>query len=61
MKRARTKPPAPGRPTLEGERMYSSSIRMTKAQRAKLTRLGGSAWVRRRIDSAQDYPDFSKV
>lgn len=30
------------------------SIRMTVAQRAKLLRIGGSAWIRARIDKARD-------
>jgi len=31
-----------------------SSIRLTTEQREKLSRLGGSAWIRKAIDSADD-------
>ncbi|MHB1091540.1 hypothetical protein [Thiobacillus sp.] len=30
------------------------AVRMTIAQRAKLLRIGGSAWIRARIDKARD-------
>lgn len=33
--------------------MKSVSIKMTDAQRAKLTKLGGAPWVRERIDKAK--------
>lgn len=44
-----------GRPPVrEGEETMSVSLRMTKAQREKLERLGGAKWVRDRIDKAKE-------
>lgn len=36
------------------------SIRMTIAQREKLLRIGGSAWIRARIDKARDILEGGK-
>lgn len=42
-----------GRPALaEGEASVFVGIRMTADQRSKLQRLGGAAWIRKRIDKA---------
>ena len=38
---------------LHGENMQAFHFRMTKAQREKLDRLGGAAWVREQIDKAK--------
>ena len=38
----------------EGEETVSTTLRMTKGQRAKLGRLGGAEWVRARIDEAPE-------
>lgn len=60
MRRTRAKrppDPAAGRPMLYGEKMASTSIRMTDAQKAKLQRLGGNAWVRRKIDEASVFAE----
>ena len=48
-------PPArpQGRPALaEGEASVFVGIRMTQDQKDKLQRLGGAAWIRKRIDKA---------
>lgn len=37
-------------PVADGEVTISCSIRMTKAQRGKLRRLGGARWIRKMID-----------
>lgn len=42
------KPVKPGEPTT------STTLRLTKAQREKLERLGGAKWVRERIDEAPE-------
>jgi len=42
------------KPVKPGEDTVTVSLRMTPAQRAKLARLGGAQWVRRRIDDAPD-------
>lgn len=42
-----------GRKPLLGERCHSTSIALTQAQKEKLKRLGGAAWVRRQIDEAE--------
>ena len=42
------------KPIKEGQETVTVSIRLTVAQRAKLDRLGGAAWVRERIDKAKD-------
>jgi hypothetical protein len=39
---------------LHGENMQAFHFRMTKAQREKLDRLGGAAWLRERIDKAKE-------
>lgn len=36
------------------------AVRMTLAQRAKLLRIGGSAWIRARIDRARDILEGDK-
>lgn len=38
---------------LHGENMQAFHFRMTKAQREKLGRLGGAAWIRECIDKAK--------
>lgn len=44
-----------GRPPLqEGEATVVVTTKMTAMQRDKLQRLGGSAWIRERIDKARD-------
>jgi hypothetical protein len=52
---AMTEPRKPGRPRLPDSERYSErvEIRCTKAQREKLDRLGGVAWIRERIDKAR--------
>ena len=46
--------PGAGRPSIDpGQETVPVSIRMTKAQRAKLEKLGGPQWVRDRIDKAK--------
>jgi hypothetical protein len=48
----------PGRPEVTPEdRLQVVSIRLTEAQKAKLERLGGSAWVRQKIDRAKESKD----
>lgn len=42
------------KPVKAGEETVTVSLRMTEAQRDKLTRLGGAAWVRQRIDKAKE-------
>lgn len=45
----------PGRPEVQPEdRLQVVSIRLTEAQKAKLDRLGGSAWLREKIDRAKE-------
>jgi hypothetical protein len=41
------------KPLPEGEAMIPVSIKMKPAQRDKLLQLGGSPWVRERIDKAK--------
>lgn len=53
-KRAKKAPTGAGRPRLGEEAMKPRSVRMTDAQAEKLDRLGGGAWVRDRIDKAED-------
>jgi hypothetical protein len=44
----------PGRPALPpGKALKVGSIRLTAAQWDKLAKLGGGAWVRKRIDRAR--------
>jgi hypothetical protein len=44
-----------GRPPVKaGEETITVSLRMTPAQREKLSRLGGAKWVRERIDRAKE-------
>lgn len=55
----KTKHGGPGRgqgrkPVKQGEETVTVSLRMTAAQREKLARLGGAAWVRRQIDGADN-------
>lgn len=42
------------KPVEEGRPTISVSLRMTEAQRDKLARLGGAAWVRQKIDRAKE-------
>jgi len=42
------------KPLPEGEAMVSTSVKLKPAQRDKLVRLGGSQWVRRKIDKAKE-------
>lgn len=42
------------KPLKEGQETVTLSIRLTVAQRAKLERLGGAAWLRTRIDKAKE-------
>ena len=42
------------KPVKQGEETVTVSLRMTAAQRDKLTRLGGAEWVRLRIDKARE-------
>ena len=44
-----------GRPALPPEQRQTerAEVRMTKAQREKLDKLGGAAWIRERIDKAR--------
>ena len=44
------------KPLKEGQDTVTVSIRLTVAQRAKLERLGGAAWLRDRIDKAKEAP-----
>lgn len=51
-------PTGAGRPPLDGqEAMKTRTFRATDAQAEKLERLGGSEWIRRKIDSAKDPAD----
>lgn len=44
-----------GRPPVKaGEETVTVCLRVTQGQREKLSRLGGAAWVRDRIDRAKD-------
>ena len=44
----------PGRPSIDpGEDTQPISVRLTAAQREKLTKLGGPPWVREKIDKAK--------
>lgn len=38
---------------LHGENMQAFHFRMTNAQREKLDKLGGGAWIRKQIDKAK--------
>jgi hypothetical protein len=46
----------PGRPRLPDSERFTEvvQVRCTKAQREKLDRLGGVAWIRERIDRAKE-------
>lgn len=45
----------PGRPEVpQDERLRVGSIRLTEAQWAKLARLGGAEWLRRKINAAKE-------
>mgnify|MGYP000054620544 FL=1 len=41
------------KPVKQGEETVTVSLRMTAAQRDKLSQLGGADWVRKRIDKAK--------
>jgi hypothetical protein len=41
------------KPLAEGERTVMFALRMTLAQREKLTLLGGAQWLREKIDKAK--------
>lgn len=41
------------KPIEEGQATVTVSLRLTRPQREKLTRLGGAAWVRERINKAR--------
>lgn len=43
----------PGRPTIGKEKMVLMSLYVTREQREKVKKLGGSAWIRLQIDSAE--------
>lgn len=43
------------KPVKHGEETVTLSLRVTVAQRAKLARLGGAEWVRRKIDLAKEH------
>lgn len=38
----------------EGDPMVPVTVKMQPAQKEKLTRLGGGAWVRKKIDQAKE-------
>lgn len=42
------------KPVKQGEETVTASLRMTVAQRDKLARLGGAAWVRQQIDRTKE-------
>ena len=42
------------KPVKPGEETVTVSLRMTPAQRDKLSKLGGAGWVREQIDSAKE-------
>jgi hypothetical protein len=42
------------KPVKPGDETVTPSLRVTAAQRGKLTRLGGAAWVRRKIDGENE-------
>ena len=42
------------KPLKKGQETVTLSVRLTVAQRAKLERLGGPAWLRDRIDKAKE-------
>ena len=42
------------KPLKEGQATVTLSVRLTVAQREKLERLGGAAWLRDRIDKAKE-------
>lgn len=50
-----TKPKrGPGRPPIGAAPMTRACVALSKEQREKLRRLGGSAWIRRQIDKAEE-------
>ena len=54
----RSTPRGRGRPPLEdGVDTIPVTVRMTASQKEKLARLGGSPWVRARIDKARELPE----
>ena len=50
--KAPAKTAATGRPLLVGERLKTTSFRLTVAQQDKLAKLGGGEWIRKKIDAA---------
>lgn len=42
------------KPLKEGEETVTVGVKMAKSQRDKLQRLGGSKWIRARIDKAKE-------
>jgi hypothetical protein len=49
-----TKPPRMGRPPVPADQQarIPYNVRLTPAQREKVERLGGAAWIRAQIDAA---------
>lgn len=47
-------PMGAGRPRFGAEVLLPTTIRLNRAQREKLGRLGGGVWIRNKIDSAKD-------
>lgn len=43
-----------GRPRFDAEVMQTASFRCTPEQKAKLERLGGAVWIRKKIELAKD-------
>lgn len=50
----RKRAPGGGRKPIYSDALKSRNMPMTEAQREKLSRLGGAAWVRAQIDAAPD-------
>jgi hypothetical protein len=53
-RRGGARPGAGRKPIAEGERLRPTTVTLTEAQREKLKRLGGSPWVRKKIDGAKE-------
>ncbi len=53
MKRKVVEAPRRGRPPFAEVKMTPRSVRMSEEQWEKLVRLGGSEWIRKRIDAAK--------
>lgn len=47
-------PTSAGRPRFGEETLTTASFRCSTAQREKLKRLGGAAWIRSKIDTAKE-------